>query len=585
MYQDRLALFPAGSVTLHGRIGNAVRLTVENRLKKVDYAKLVRSFRDHEDRDGRWRGEFWGKIVRSAIRILQVNPDPALEAMIRGSVRELCNCMEPDGCISTYPPEKRLSAWDVWGRKYVLLGLCRYFRYIESDPLVLETIRRTTAHLISCFPAGKRPGDGLWHDGMPANSILGAVAIAARLTGERSFSDFARRLADSGCADSMHLFRESRAGKKPADLGNGKAYEMTSCFEGLLELCRDTGEKEALDTVLTYFRDVVRNELFITGAGGLKDFWGEFWDNGAQKQMQVPPETALGETCVTTTVFRLANHLLRMTGESAIADVMESMLCNGILGAMKLDGSSWMHRNPTPLAGVSFKRPAGDQIPGYGEDCCLAQGPEALGTAACSAVMRRNDGGIALLFYEPLSLRTEIGGCAFSMTVSGSYPDDGRITIHLCPEHPIEFTLALRIPSWCSDATLETGDGSYSPAPGRFAELRRIWKPGDRIHLTLPMPLRRISAPDGSSRFALKRGPVLLVQDSRIGDVDSPCILPGGEPERRSHPEIAALYQWKNGIRLCDYASAGNRFEETNTLCVWLRGKDVPPVRIPEADC
>ena len=104
MNNDILSAFPAGSVTLHGRLGKAIRLTTENRLRKVDYGKLVRSFRNHEDGDGFWRGEFWGKIVRSAIRILQLHPDPDLDSKIRTTVRELCACADADGTLSTYPP-------------------------------------------------------------------------------------------------------------------------------------------------------------------------------------------------------------------------------------------------------------------------------------------------------------------------------------------------------------------------------------------------------------------------------------------------------------------------------------------------
>ena len=51
MYKDIQAALPGGSVKFAGPLGNALRLTVENRLKKVDYEKLVRSFRDHEDGD------------------------------------------------------------------------------------------------------------------------------------------------------------------------------------------------------------------------------------------------------------------------------------------------------------------------------------------------------------------------------------------------------------------------------------------------------------------------------------------------------------------------------------------------------
>ena len=48
-------------------MGKALRLTTDNRLKKVDYRKLVDPFRFRNEKDNLWRCEFWGKIVRSAI--------------------------------------------------------------------------------------------------------------------------------------------------------------------------------------------------------------------------------------------------------------------------------------------------------------------------------------------------------------------------------------------------------------------------------------------------------------------------------------------------------------------------------------
>ena len=425
-------------------------------------------------------------------------------------------------------------------------------------------------HLMRQIPSGGEMKEYGEHQGLASSSILGAVVGVYRIAGEARHLEYARGIAGSGCSLKHNIFRAAAAGVPPAEIGNGKAYEMTSCFEGLLELYRDSGKQERLSCALDYFRDLVRYELFVTGAGGLKDLFGEFWDNGARKQMQSHADTALGETCVTTTVLRMGYHLLRLTGDPAIADVMENMLYNGVLGAMKFDGSWWMHRNPTPLAGSSFKRPAGDQIRGYGEDCCLAQGPEALGTGASSAVMLRSDGGIAIHLYEPLTLQTTIRNTPVTLHISGNYPNDGSITVELVPARPLEFPLSLRIPAWCENAVLEIGSERYSPASGRSAELRRLWKPGDRIHLTLPMPVRRIPSPDGSARFALKRGPLLLVQDSRIGDVNTPFALPDGEPECVSHPEIDALFRWPDGRCLCDYASAGNLFKEDNTLCVWL---------------
>ena len=117
LVKDQLHILPPGGVSLRGRLGNALRKSVENRLKSVNYDHLVAPFRERNERDGRWRCEFWGKIVRSAIRSWRAVPDPELDRRIRETVRSLCATQTPDGCISSYPAELQTQDWDIWGRK------------------------------------------------------------------------------------------------------------------------------------------------------------------------------------------------------------------------------------------------------------------------------------------------------------------------------------------------------------------------------------------------------------------------------------------------------------------------------------
>ena len=85
------------------------------------------------------------------------------------------------------------------------------------------------------------------------------------------------------------------------------------------------------------------------------------------------------------------------------------------------------------------------------------------------------------------------------------------------------------------------------------------------------MDIVKIPAVDGSARFALVRGPILLAQDSRLGMVNEPVSLPGETPEQTVREGFCDVYTYSNGVKVCDYASAGSLFEENNTLCVWLK--------------
>ncbi len=570
--KDQLHILPPGGVSLRGRLGKALEKSVNHRLKKVNYDHLVAPFRDRNERDGRWRCEFWGKIVRSAIRSWHAVPDPGLEQLIRKTVHDLCATQTPDGCISSYPAELQTKDWDIWGRKYALLGLCRYYREIERSEEVRHAVARCLDHLMTQVgPEAQRIVDCGHHTGLAASSLLGAVVAAARVTGEKRFLDYAKWIAAQGGSIEGDIFALARRGTAPAELGNGKAYEMTSCFEGLLELYRETGDPEQLDAVMKYFRAVRDRELFITGAGGLKDMWGEFWYEGRRNQTR-SDAGSLGETCVTTTCIRFFGQILRLTGELSAADEMERALYNGILGAMVPDGSWWLHANPTPLAGSSFKKRAGDQIPGYGEDCCVAQGPEALATAACYAVMRTEEGP-AVLFYEACEAKIPLAdGSEAALSITGNYPDGAAAAITVSLPAPRRFRLKLRVPTWSTRTRIRVAGEEIPARPGTFAEIDRLWRTGDRVELEFDLRFRAVPAPDGGALLAAMRGPVLFARDSRLGKLDTPVSLEEIEnaQEIPAEPEFARLCRLPDGSKLCDYASAGNRFTPENTLRVWL---------------
>ena len=551
--KDQLQILPPGGVSLRGRLGKALEKSISHRLKKVDYDHLVAPFRDRNERDGRWRCEFWGKIVRSAIRSWHAVPDPELEQLIRKTVHDLCTTQTPDGCISSYPAELQTKDWDIWGRKYALLGLCRYYREIERSEEVRHAVARCLDHLMTQVgPEAQRIVDCGHHTGLAASSLLGAVVAAARVTGEKRFLDYAKWIAAQGGSTEGDIFALARRGTAPAELGNGKAYEMTSCFEGLLELYRETGDPEQLDAVLKYFRAVRDRELFITGAGGLKDMWGEFWYEGRRNQTR-SDAGSLGETCVTTTCIRFFGQILRLTGELSAADEMERALYNGILGAMVPDGSWWLHANPTPLAGSSFKKRAGDQIPGYGEDCCVAQGPEALATAACYAVMHTEEGP-AVLFYEPCEAKIPLAdGSEAALSITGNYPDGATAAITVSLPAPRRFRLKLRVPAWSTRTRIRVAGEEIPARPGTFAEIDRLWTTGDRVELEFDLRFRAVPAPDGGALLAAMRGPVLFARDSRLGELDTPVSPEEIEnaQEIPAEPEFARLCRLPDGSKLC----------------------------------
>lgn len=537
------------SVRLAGPLGKALLLSVNNRLKTLDYRQLVDIFRYRNETDNAWRCEFWGKIVRSAILSNVYVQDPELAKIIRDTVYDILSTQTEDGCISSYPAEKQLDGWDIWGRKYVLIGLVRYYEMVSSDLAVKTACIRLLDYLIAQVGGdGRNMKNFGWHDGLAASSICDAVVGVYRISGEKRFLDFAKEIVSGGASLKHNVFKAALAGTLPEDIGNGKAYELTSCFQGLAELCILGELPELQETCRKYYRSVRDHEIFITGVGGGKDEHGEYWCSGALEQTAPRPNSALGETCVTATWLHYCDCLLRMTGDPSVADEAERALYNGVLGAMTQNGSNWLHRNPTPLTGGGVKISADDQIgrgfgtPFGGNDCCRAQGPEALAFAPVFAVNVRNN-GVAVNIYEAMTVQFTGG----ELTVSGNYPYDPAVQIRMTSE--VETPLYLRITPYLKKVVLN-GEAIPFSAEG-YLEVRRQWLAADILELEFDFTVCAVPAPGGRPFTAYKRGPVVLAEDAR-----------GETP--------AAVHETVDGHILCDYAAAGQPADEGHPLQVWF---------------
>jgi DUF1680 family protein len=108
-----------------------------------------------------------------------------------------------------------------------------------------------------------------------------------------------------------------------------------------------------------------------------------------------------------------------------------------------------------------------------------------------------------------------------------AYPWDGVVVLEV--EGDAEFTLFLRIPAWCSSgAAIEINGVPHSeePQPGSYAAIRRKWRSGDSVRLSLPMDVRLVEAhpylSENAGRVAIFRGPLLYCAEQ----ADNPGLDP-----------------------------------------------------------
>jgi DUF1680 family protein len=116
--------------------------------------------------------------------------------------------------------------------------------------------------------------------------------------------------------------------------------------------------------------------------------------------------------------------------------------------------------------------------------------------------------------YLPSTLKWTAGnGAHVALTQSTAYPVDGRIEMVMKVSKSSEFAVRMRIPAWAQGGgeIKVNGLAVQAPVTKGFAEIRRHWKDGDRVELTLPLPMRLepIDAQHPDT-VALVRGPLAL---------------------------------------------------------------------------
>ncbi|MCX6366785.1 MAG: glycoside hydrolase family 127 protein [Armatimonadetes bacterium] len=582
---DTLHTLPHATAHFTGYLGQRIADCIGNRVMAQALEPILEPFRTRtESNAGHWRCEYWGKWLTSAVLAYQLAPSSEHRAVLDRGVVGLLETQSTDGYIGTYTETAHLGIWDVWGRKYTLLGLLAYHD-LTGDKAALTAAQRVADHLMGEAPIGRINLGDTGIDvlkGLAPTSILEAFVQLYRATSDAKYLEFAQSIVAGWSVPTafnpagMRLLEDALAGVPPEQINSPKAYEMMSCFEGVCELYRETGAARLREALLAFAESILVHERMAHGGAGNHELWCE----GVRGQTEVLEQP--GETCVTVTWMKLCLHLLRLTGDPKWADELELSLYNALLGAMTPDGRWWAYN--APLIGQRVASHC--QHADVGLSCCVANGPRGLLLTPQWALMGTQD-GIVVNLYAPGIFTV---GEGFTLEISGDYPRTDTVTLTLRLEAPRPLTLSLRIPAWSQKTHLCAAGEHVSCEPGAYAQIERLWQPGDTVTLTLDLRGQVLSAPRGAPSVAVRRGPILLALDDRLVpdetlaarlEPDSEgfvTLTPHEAPEgfwmvfdapfavRPSH----FFHHHTRQIPLCDYASAGTSWEITNSFRTWI---------------
>ena len=557
---------------------------------------------------GIWQGEFWGKWILSAIDVYEYTGDAALKEFIRSSIAEVMSYQDDSGYLGTYrnpdflvhgDPDAIYKTfnwrcdwnWNIWCRKYTLWALVEGARLL-NDPAILKSAVRLADQTLDTF---ERLHIEIWEtgtfSGLPSCSIMKPLLQLYQVTGTERYLKLAKKIAafwnNPDDAAMPNLIRNSLA-RKPVhewyDHACGKiwtkTYEMISCFEGLLELYRLTGEEQLLAATEAYWELLMEHERNV--------FFGLGYNDNLNHGAAYPD--AITEPCDNIHFMRLCQELFKLTGKARYMDAFELNFLNAFLAGLCKDGR-WGARAVRSSHCHFYVH---EQAKMYHNHCCVDNMPRGIVTAVRTAVMTGDD-GIYVNLCIPLSAELELNGAKTRLRISGDYLVSGKVLIEVAPEKNTEGKLFVRLPEWSAGRRavldgkqVQAGENGYLELPLTEKTYTLQFEMTSFITGTGPVPvvdpksrwhgrkwLNSDLQPEDmlkNPHFSIMRGPLLLARSILLGtpvrEIFAPDSLEptaaGFLPIENAVDTLAAfdaVLKTPNGeirTKVCDFASAGN---------------------------
>src|SRR3954463_9113159 len=482
------------------------------------------------------------KVIEGASYVLNVQPDPKVDAYVDGMIAKIAAAQEPDGYIyttRTIDPQNphRWSGKERWVNErndsHELYDLGHLFEAAAAHyqatgkKNLLNVATKAADLLVNTFGPGKRT---IW----PGHQITEMALVKLyRVTGKEDYLTLAKFLIDQRGPDTVppgetvnpRGLDYNQAQLKVIDQTEpvGHAVRAMYMYSGMADVAALEGDVKVKAAGDKIWDNLVHSKLYLTGgigaAGGHEGF-GDPYD--------LPNLQAYNETCASVGMDYWNHRQFLLHGDAKYIDIMERTLYNGLISGVSLKGDTFFYPNPLESDGRHARQEW------FGVACCPGNITRFMASVPGYIYAKTQD-ALYVNLYAGGTADVDLGGGKVKVVQTTQYPWDGAVKIALTPDKARAFTVNVRIPGWAREEPVpgdlyRFGDAA-APLPtlkvnGRavpitltngYVAIKRTWSPGDAIDLNLPMPVRRIVAHEkvaaDRDRVAFQRGPIVYAAE------------------------------------------------------------------------
>jgi len=514
---------------------------------EIEDAEPSRCMRNFRIAAGKEAGEFHGfwfqdsdvaKWLEGVAYSLRWHPDPALEAIADGAIRDVVDAQQPDGYMDTYyiinGLEKRWTNLKDHHELYVaghMIEAAVAYYQATGKRVLLDAVIRLVDHIDSVIG----PEEGKLH-GYPGHPVIEmALMRLYGVTGNEKHLRLAEYFVRQRGQSPLYFEREDEINGNGFYWKNshfqyqyyqaglpflqqkdavGHAVRAMYLYSGAADVARATGDKALADTCRRLWQSTVKRRMYVTGAIGSSEYGESFTFD-----YDLPNDTVYGETCAAIGLVFFARRMLALEKKGEYADVMERALYNGVISGMQLDGKRFFYVNPLEVLPIACevdqhkRHVKPERQKWFGCACCPPNIIRLLASLEDYIYTAEND-EVFVHLYVAGAVQFEKNWNRVVLSTRTNYPWEGDMAFTVQADRPLEFGLNLRVPGWCRRwALYVNGEAVEAEPEDGYLHIRRRWEDGDEVSLALDMPVRLVRANprvrEDAGKLCVCRGPII----------------------------------------------------------------------------
>lgn len=521
----------------------------------VEHLKAARDFlagkKIEERRAQRFIDSDLYKVMEGAAYLLQLRSDPELEEQLDDLADVIAGAQQKNGYL--YPSHTTgvgavknmmgdapytfvVHSHELYNVGHLYEAAIAYYQATGKRKL-LDVAEKSAQHINQVFFVG----DPNYNNGKPIRQAPGhqelelALVKLHRVTGNPLYLEMARKFLEirgityvpDGEGVLSPTYAQQHAPVTQQKEAVGHAVRAMYLYSAIADVGTLTGEPKyghALDRI---WGDITNTRMHITG--GLGAVHGI---EGFGPQYELPNADAFNETCAAVGNVLFNYRMFLMHKDAQYLDVAEVALLNNVHAAVNLEGNRFFYVNPLEADGKHpFNHGTAGRAPWFGTACCPSNMARLLPQVP-GMTYAHDDRDVYITFYAESRTEITLDDVKVKLQQKTAYPNDGEVSLVVNPSKPTKFRVLLRIPTWAreqfvpgelyryvdsiKEPVILTVNGEAVPMQldKGFVAIDRTWKTGDRVQLTLPMPVRisecHPSVKANQNRIALTRGPFVL---------------------------------------------------------------------------